>query len=52
MVNFKEKYSESKGFPACGLEDPPSGNLAPTGDLEETASHNLDCNQNLSFNRF
>ena len=38
MVNFKERYLESKGSPETRLENPP-GNLALPGDLEENASH-------------
>ena len=42
MVNVRERYLESKGSPVTRLEDPPSGNLAPPGVLEESASHHED----------
>ena len=36
---LRERYLESKGVRAYRLEDPPSANLAPPGDLEGSASH-------------
>ena len=41
VVNFRKKYLESKGPPDTRLENPPSANLAPPGDLEESASHHM-----------
>ena len=39
LMWFRESYGVTKGSPAHRLEDTPLGNLAPPGDLEESASH-------------
>ena len=39
FIDFMWRYHGSKGFPAYIVEDGVLGNLAPPGDLEESASH-------------
>ena len=38
---FRESYGMTKGSPERRLEDGLLGNLAPPGDLEESASHHF-----------
>ena len=39
LINLSQRYHLSKGSRERQQEDPPHANLAPTGDLEESASH-------------
>ena len=39
LMSFRESYGVPKGVRECEVEDDPCGNLAPPGDLEESASH-------------
>ena len=41
LVNMSQRYSGSKGVPERLVEDGVLGNLAPPGDLEESASHHV-----------
>ena len=52
MVNFRERDLESKGPPDRILEDPPPGNLAPPGDLEESASRHSSSVKRLTRDSF
>ena len=40
-MDFMWRYHGSKGVPDSIVEDGVLGNLAPPGDLEESASHHL-----------
>ena len=40
-MDFMGRYHGSKGIPESIVEDGVLGNLAPPGDLEESASHHL-----------
>ena len=39
FIDFMGRYHGSKGVPERLVEDGVLGNLAPPGDLEESASH-------------
>ena len=40
-IDLEKSYGVPKGSPECKVEDDPSGSLAPPGDLEEKASHQI-----------
>ena len=40
-MDFMWRYHGSKGIPDSVVEDGVLGNLAPPGDLEESASHHM-----------
>ena len=42
FVDFMWRYHGSKGVPERLVEDGVLGNLAPPGDLEESASHHYN----------
>ena len=41
LMIFRDNYNGSKRVPECKVEDVPWGNLAPYGNLDESASHHL-----------
>ena len=41
FIDFMKRYHGSKGVPESIVEDGVLGNLAPPGDLEESASHHF-----------
>ena len=47
LMNLSQRYGGSKGCRACRLEDGVLSNLAPPGDLEESASHHFLTKQKI-----